>query len=252
MFTVTSPHDPWQQGGYSPYPAQGGYPQSGGYPQYPPGGGQYQGGPYQGGYGGQYPANQYQGGQYQQSSPYSQTPAMAAYPRPATIGVAFWIAILVPIVVTVLEALDFVFLQSWASNAINTFGDTGDDPNFQQSAHYASVGIIVFGGVVTFFFLVLTLLWILFAFQLRGGRNWARVVLTIFASIWCLSAIYTLIISAQGGLGSIAMSAGLQPPTGVTIISYVVGAVGLISMATFITMVFLKPSNWYFQANRYR
>lgn len=244
--SVTSPQDPWQQGGYSQYPSQGGYPQypqSGSYPQYPQGN-QYQGN--------QYPVNQYPGGQYQQGGPYAQTPAIAGYPRPATIGVAFWIAILAPIVATVLGALNFLFLQSWASNAINATGGDPGDPDIQSVQHAASIGVIVLGGVATFFSLVLTLLWILFAFQMRAGRNWARVVLTIFASIWCLSAIYILITAARGGLGGLELPADVQPPTSVAIISFALGAMGLISMAMFIVLVFLKPSNWYFQANRFR
>jgi hypothetical protein len=243
---VTSPQGPWQQGGYSPYQPQGGYqyPQQGGYPQY------QQGNPYQA----QYP----QSGQYPPSNPYAAPPVPAqntvGYPRPAPVNVAFWIGIVVPIVATVLGVLNFVFIQSWLNGLINsTVSGAGADPAEAQNVqHAASTAVILVGGVVAFFWLILTVLWIVFSFKLRAGRNWARITLTVFASIWAVSGVYSLINAAGGGTGFVQLPAELHVPNSIVISGFVSGAIGLVSMATFIAMVFLKPSNWYFQAHGMR
>lgn len=242
MAFVTSPQGPWQQGGYSPYQPQGGYPQGSQYPQ-------------QGGY------PQYQQGnpfQYPQGNPYAAPPVpaqeAAGYPRPAPVNVAFWIGIVVPILATVLGVLNFVFLEGWANGAINSsaLGAGSDPADLQATQQAVSVAVILLGGVAAIFYLILTVLWIVFSFKMRAGRNWARVTLTVFASIWVLSGVYTLINSAGGGTGYIQLPSGLHPPGSIVVLGFVEGAIGLVAMATFIAMVFLKPANWYFQANRLR
>jgi hypothetical protein len=236
---VTSPQGPWQQGGYSPYQPQGGYP------QYPQPGGYYQ---YQ--QGNQYP----QAGQYLQGSPYAAPPAPAqamAVP-PAPVSVAFWIGIVVPILATVLGVLNFVFIQEWLNGLVNSsIGGAESDPaGLEDTQHAVSTLVVVVGGVAAFFYVILTVLWIVFAFKMRAGRNWARVTLTVFASIWVLSGMYTLINAAGGGTGFLQLPPELHVPSSVVITGFVSGTIGLVSMATFIAMVLLKPSNRYFQARR--
>ncbi|MER7012302.1 hypothetical protein ABT324_12840 [Saccharopolyspora sp. NPDC000359] len=235
---MTSPQNPWQQGGYPQYP-QGGTP-SGGFPQqqYPQGG---------------YP-QQPQGG-YQQQNPYAAPPVpaqeMAPVPRPMTVEIAFWIAIAVPLLVTVLSVVSFMTLQGYLNDTIA--GVTADPElpsEFQDGVSSFVNGIMLITFIfMTVIYLILTGLWILFGFKMRAGRNWARVTLTVFASIWVLSSIMSLI---QGG--STATFTGDMPdialPTSYYVMTYIQGGLGLLSMGGFITLVFLQPSNWFFNASR--
>jgi hypothetical protein len=92
-----------------------------------------------------------------------------------------------------------------------------------------------------------------FGFKMRAGRNWARITLTVFASIWVVSAVMTLISAASGGtMFFISLPANVHPPTSITVLGFVQGAVSLVAMAAFIVLVNRKPSSAYFRARRFQ
>ena len=244
--TVTTPQNPWQPGGQQPQygtPA-GGYPQQGQPPQYPQPGQYPQSAqhPQPGGYPQPDPYSQ-QGG-YQACNPYGAPPApqanMAPVERPMTINAAFWIAVVVPLVATVLLVVSALMTQGMLNDAAAAAGL--DDTELTNSIF---IGATVFS---TIFYVILTGLWILFGFKLRAGRNWARIVLTIFAALWVLSSLFGLMTG--GGYGD--LPPGMDVSTGLIALTYAQNALGLVAMAAFITLVFLRPSNWYVQASSHR
>jgi hypothetical protein len=221
---VTSPQNPWQQGGYP----QGGTP-SGGFPQQYPQGGGYP----------QYP---------QQQNPYAAPPVpsheLNALSRPMTVEIAFWIAVVVPLLATVLSVVSYMMLQGYINDSISS-ASTGTE--FDDDIASIANGVMLFFFIfITVVYLILTTLWILFGFKMRVGRNWARITLTVFAAVWALSSVVSLI---QGGtMTTTGELEGVPLPTSYYAMVYVQGGLGLVAMGVFITLVFLKPSNWYFQA----
>lgn len=173
---------------------------------------------------------------------------MGQVPRPATVNAAFWIAIIVPILVTVIMAIQMVFTIQLVDQTFAEREFSGQTEDVR-----AAVGgiAIVFFAVVIFFSAVLTTLWIVFGFKMRAGRNWARVTLTVFASIWLLFTLPSLI---TGGMTfNMAGSAPeIEMPAGMTALGITSSAITVAAMITFIVLVFLRSSNWYFQAARYR
>lgn len=230
---MTSPQDPWQQPGYPPYP-QGGFPP----PGTPVGGTQQHGGftPYP-----QQPSNQQQGYQQQgQPNPYA-APPVSPYEgvpaRPKTIEIAFWIAEVVPVLVTVMMVLSF--LGAWSLISRLPTEDQAVQGTFGKAA---MTGLIL----VTIFFVALTAVWVALGFQLRAGRNFARVILTVLAALWALSAVSGLV---NGGF--MINVAQEKLPVVSAVLSYAQDAVGLAAMVAFVVLVFVTPSNRYFQqANR--
>lgn len=219
MRGVTSPQGPWQQGGYPQYP-QGGYPQQG-----PPSGGF----PQQSGFV-PYPQGQ--------ANPYAAppVPAQEMLQRPATVEVAFWIAVVVPILVTVTMVLGFLTIWPLLKNV-------------PDSEVQGIVGTFAISGLIilTLFFLVLTTLWILFGFKMRAGYNWARVTLIVFAGLWLMWAVVRL--SAGGSMFALPAA---EMPVMATVLSYTQNIMGLVGMIAFCVLVFLPASNQYFESARSR
>ncbi|MHA6805980.1 DUF485 domain-containing protein [Salinifilum ghardaiensis] len=249
---MTSPQDPWQQGG-SPQQPPGGNPQHPGnqppqHPGGPPSGGfpQYPGGPPSGGF------PQHPGAPQGMPDPYAAPPPpgqQGGAPRPSTVETAFWIAVVVPILATVLTVLGFVLGQPFAEEVMaRQIGDTTP-----EALEFGRAVMIVTFGLQTFFYLVLTGLWILFGFKMRGGRNWARVTLTVFAALWVVQSLIGLLTGGTGMNPQAAgLPAGVEVPTSMLVLSYVTNGVGLAGMGAFLVLVYLKRSNWYFQAARFR
>ncbi|MBB5066945.1 hypothetical protein BJ969_000033 [Saccharopolyspora gloriosae] len=213
---MTSPHDPWQQAGPPPpYPSAP-----------PPGATPY--GPAPGGF----PQSGYD---------------FAEPARPVAVECAFWIAIVVPLLVTVLYAVNSMLTQSFL---IGTVGSDSGDPALNQEVVglMAGISFAVFLFVVVFE-VVLTALWITFGFKLRAGRTWARVVLTVFAAFWALYSVGGLITGEPGLTG--ALAADTPTPAGIVALGYAQSAVGLLAMAAFLVLVHLPASNRYFQASRF-
>ena len=215
---MTTPQGPWQQGGYPQYPNSGGFGQP--YPQY-------------------------------QQHPYAAPPVpqqeMAGLSRPKTVEGAFWISIIVPLAVTVISVVGYLLLFNWADEAmassVRDLGGGGQELESTLSA-FKAVLMVVFA-LFTIGYLVLTFLWILFGFKMRAGRNWARVTLSVFASLFALFSVFLLF---NGGVGSGDLPTGVHPPTAYAVLTYVQGGLGLVAMVGFLVLAYVRPSNWYFQA----
>ncbi|TDC94083.1 hypothetical protein E1161_08760 [Saccharopolyspora aridisoli] len=211
------PQNPWQQGGHP----QSGTP-SGGFPQQQLGG--YQ--PYS-------------------QNPFSAPPVpvheMAVPQRPATVETAFWIAVVLPLLVTVLNVVSYLVLQGWVQDSI---GGGSEDVTAEVTSAVNGV-MMVFFVIVTIFYLILTGLWITFGFKLRAGRNWARVTLTIFAAFWAMSSTGTL---ASGGMAT-GLSDTEALPGSYYALSYVQGGLGVVGTVAFVVLVFTAKSNAYFDAS---
>lgn len=248
VFRVTNPQDPWQQGQpgqFSPHAQQGGYhppdPNSGGFPQQ---GGVQPGYPQQPGFSQQpgYPA----------VNPYAAPPVsgreVAAPSAPATITTAFWIAMVVPVLVTVLYAVYMLLTLRFVNDAIDSAVPSGVGAGEASdfAASMMAVMVVVFV-VVTIAYAVLTALWIVFGFKMRAGRNWARVTLTVFAVLWGLGAVVAL-VSGGATFGTTDTVPELDTPTSLVVLGYVQNGLSLFAMITFVVLVFLKPSNWFFEA----
>lgn len=243
---MTTPQNPWQsQGGQPQYgPPPGGFGPQG----QPPGQGQS---PSQG-----QPPYPQQGG-YPAYTPYGAPAApqlnSPGLQPPTTVTVAFWISIVAPLVGTVLTVVNFLLLQGFMNDAINV-SLSGMDPQASGVAEATSVAhtlLIAVSIFTTVILVIVTGLWILFGFKMRSGRNWARVVLTIFAAFWVLNGLYG-VITGGIGVGAMELPPGLEEPAGLVTLGYVQSAFGLLTMAAFIVLVYLKPSNWFFQAASHR
>ncbi|CAM06103.1 hypothetical protein A8924_7302 [Saccharopolyspora erythraea NRRL 2338] len=179
-------------------------------------------------------------------SPYAapQVPAheLAGVRRPQTVNLAFWVAIVNPLLFTVLTAVVMLMAMQALSGAMPQ-GDGMDD--FRNAIGYT---VMIVMGIFIFFYLILTGLWIAFGFKLRAGRNWARITLTVLASIWAVSCLTGLV----SGPINLTGSEGFELPGGLMAMSYATNALGLVGCGAFIALVFVKPSNWYFQAASHR
>lgn len=248
---MTAPHDP-QNGARGPQRtpgpgAPGGYGQPGSYggPPPPPGPGGYgQPAPYDpraGQYG--QPAGSYAqpppppGGDkgLPAYSPYGTSyPAgldrgdVAPVARPWTMGLALGLLIL--------STLPFIavglILLLVPINAESLPPGLLDDPRLVQAGATPDLLISVFrvfGGV----FLVLALLYVLFAVLAFQGRNWARIVLTILTVAFAL----VLIVGLVGGAGS-------DVPSLLSLLGIIVASVGGV------VLLFLRDANQYYARPR--
>lgn len=113
------------------------------------------------------------------------TPAVTP---PTEIMAAFWCYI-VAAVVTVVGGLLVLGSRQQIMDAVRNAG-TGSNLTSQQLDDAANFAI----GFAVVLSLVFAGLYVLFAFKLRAGRNWARIVLTVIAALELLS-----LLTSNGG-----------------------------------------------------
>ena len=171
---------PGPQGGYpgpqGGYPPQQGYPgQQGGYQGQP----QYPGGP--GGYPGAYPGG-------------AGAPATPPV-RPNTVTYAFycWLATTVVSLIGLIITLTSPVWDQAVQEGIRTSA-SNVSINVQSLVNTAKIILVVV-------FLIFAAVYLLFAFKMYAGRNWARIVLTVFGALTLLSAFTptsrTVTVNAQ-------------------------------------------------------
>lgn len=165
--------------------------------------------------------------------------------RPVAVEVAFWIAAVVPLLATVLNVAGFVVVKRAVDDV---FGTTGGDA---QAAMYELhdkvngplLGVFIFFTVI---YLFLSGLWLMLGLRMRNCRHWARITLTVFASLWALSSLIALVRGDTQGF----MTADIPPffdfPGSYLVLDYARSALDLLAMAAFIPLVFLTRSNRYF------
>ncbi len=237
---MSDPYQPdprQQQGQPQPgYPQQGypqqGYPQQG-YPgqpvQFGQHGQQHGGQQYPGQYPGQYP--QY-GGQpgYPQSGHPGGYPEQATKPKtPSTVTAAFAVYVLAAIMaaVGILLALNS---DIWAQ-AVRDAGANAQDLNgvSVESVVNIAKGLVIGVGIV------FVALYLLFAFKMRAGRNWARITLTVLSALSLLSTV--------NATGSVTVA----NRTYTSSTSSVTGWIGVVLAVAAIVLMYLPASNEYFR-----
>jgi hypothetical protein len=248
------PADPYAPGspGYPPPGGQGpggptGYPQQGGYPGqqpgYPaPGGypGQQGGPPASGGYPGQqgypgvqpYPAGPpgYQG--------YGTYPGGGLPPepvRPNTVTYAFWCWLAttaVSLVGLILTLTSPIWDQAVAAGVQTSGGVTLDVQSLVTTVRIIAVVVfLIFAGV-----------YLLFAFKMYAGRNWARIVLTVFGALSLLSALTPT-------TSSVTVNGEVYSPTSSGLTSVLPWVSALLAVAG-IVLMFLAASNKFFTESK--
>jgi hypothetical protein len=169
--------------------------------------------------------------------------------RPGAVEIAFWIAVVVPPLATVLNVAGFVVVKRAVDDV---FGTTGGDTQASMYELHDKVngpllGLFIFFTVV---YLLLSGLWILLGLKMRSGRHWARITLTVFASLWALSSLVALIRGDTQGFTTADIPPFFEFPSSYLVLDYARSALDLLAMAAFIPLIFLRRSNRYFTARR--
>lgn len=169
--------------------------------------------------------------------------------RPGVVEIAFWIAVVVLVVVTVLDVVGFVVVKSAVDDVFRATG--GDAQASLYELHDRVNGPLL--GVFVFFtvgYLMLSGLWVVFGVKMRIGRNWARIALAVLASLWALSSLVALIRGDTQGFTTADIPPFFAFPSLYLVLDYARSALSLLAMVAFISLVFLKRSNRYFTARR--
>src|SRR6478736_9484470 len=212
---------PSQQGGYPGQ--QGGYPgQQGGQPGYPGQQGGYPGP--QGGYGapGGYPGGAYPapGGGYGGALPPEPV-------RPNTVTYAFycWLATAVVSIIGLILTLTSPIWDIAVNAATRQNNVSLQGTSVQSLINTLKIFTVVIA-------LIFVAVYLLFAFKMYAGRNWARIVLTVFGALTLLSAFTPTSRSVTVGSEVYNINTGAWA-------GYVTALLALIG----IVLMFLAPSN---------
>ena len=144
----------------------------------------------------------------------------AAPARPSTVEYAFW-AFIASTVIGLVGGLlifgnrDAITDALRNSNTQNGGGLT--ETQIDQAVNIAMITAVVIS-------VIIAALYLLFAFKLRAGRNWARIVLTVLTALSLLSLL----------VGQ----------------STIVGYFGVLAAVAGVVLSFMTPSNAYFAAAR--
>lgn len=244
------PSDPPQGGqqypqqGYpqAPYQGQGddtgrqypGYQQPGQqHPGYQQPGQPYPGEPYQGYQqypgGQQYPGQQYPGQQgYPQPYPGpSQPPGRTVAPAPVTAAFGVYLLAAAIALVGMVLALNS---DIWAQAVRESGVDRQDLGGMSvDSVITIAKGLVIAVGVV------FVALYLLFAFKMRAGRNWARITLTVLSALSLLSTV-----NATGSLT-------INDRTYSSATSATTGWIGAVLAVVAIVLMYLPSANEYFR-----
>lgn len=263
MTTPQTPGDPWAAQGPSnpsgPYPTAGqpgygtggtpagyptaGYQQPGAYPAagYPPAGYQQQPGYAQPGYAQQgypqqpgYPVG-YGMPAYPGGAPVYGSAAMGPAPtRPATVAAAFWLWIVV--VVAGVVSVVLIFTSDIFDEALRAAGVSQLNDVYRAALNTARIaavaGSLIFAG-----------LYLLFAFKMRAGRNWARIVLTVVAGLGIASTLGA--VSTSANVNGVAIN--VRPASSVAI-----GWVQIVLEVASIVLMYTGGANQFFAAMKAR
>jgi divalent metal cation (Fe/Co/Zn/Cd) transporter len=153
---------------------------------------------------------------YPQSS--ASTGPVPAPARPGTVEGAFWAFIVAPVIGLIGGLLIFGNRDQIATtmrDANRQRGGNLTDAQIDQAVNVTMITAMVIAVIIAG-------LYLLFAFKLRAGRNWARIVLTVLAALQLLS-----VLIGQSTIGGY-----------LAVLAAVVGVV----------LSFTGPSNAYFAA----
>ena len=192
-----------------------GYPgQQGGFPPAP-------------GFGGAYPGMP----MFPGAPPLVGTPGPVAT-RPTSVSIAFWLWIL-QVLVGVLSVI-LLFTSNEFARALQDADVALNDTVARDALNVVRVVAVIFG-------LIFAGLFLLFAFRMRAGRNWARVVLTVLGALSLISNL-----SSAGGTTTINDVRVTIRPASVVAVGWVSAVVAIIA----IVLMFVGGANQYFTAMR--
>lgn len=150
---------------------------------------------------------------------------------PSTVKGAFLIYLIVTLISVigiVLVVTSNVWDQAIAAAGTNV---TSSGTSVSSLASAAKIATVVVG-------LIFIGLYLLFAFKMRAGRNWARIVLTVLSALSILSAART---TASISVNGQAYSVGSSQATG-----WINAALAVVA----IVLMYMGASNAYFAASR--
>lgn len=152
--------------------------------------------------------------------------------RPSSVDNSFWAGIASPVIGLLAAALElFGVFGSAGSEAFlaelrRQTAAQGAGPAFAPEQMEALYRIAVVVGLV--FLVVLAALWIMFLLFMRGGRNWARVVVTVVGAIWSVLT--------------------LPQVFGPVVVLDLLAVLQLVAIVATIAFAYRASSNHYFQA----
>lgn len=154
------------------------------------------------------------------------TPRPQAETRPKEVEISFWLWI-GTIVLGLIGSLPILIqFDELRAQAINQA--LAQDPTLDRSAiESITTGALVVGAVIG---LLLVIAQIIFVFLMRGGRNWARIVLAVLGGLAVLAAL----IGVAGTTGAMGAGSLLQL---------------LLQVGAIVTM-FLPAANAWFRPRR--
>jgi len=126
-------------------------------------------------------------------------PRQAAVTPPTEVLGAFW-GYVVAAVVTLVAGLLSLGQKQEVIDSVRAANKQGGSLTEDQINQVANLLITVVVVVAVIF----AALYLLFAFKLRAGRNWARIVLTIIAALALLSLLFGRAGSVTGYIGELA------------------------------------------------
>ncbi|QUH06200.1 hypothetical protein HUO13_24070 [Saccharopolyspora erythraea] len=154
---------------------------------------------------------------------------------------AFWIAMVLPLLVGVLDTV-FAYLTNDATTAsVNALLERyGVPPTPPTPSDWLLPALVS---------AVLAALWIAFGFPLRAGRQWARVTLAVFAALWLFAELMgnvltPVVFAVLGGEWDLGLS------TGMLVVLVLVRLLATTGCIVFLVLVFSRRSNEFFRAPR--
>lgn len=150
---------------------------------------------------------------------------------PGSVNGAFYIYLLAAVLAAVsiiLALTSNVWDQAIAGGAANNSGT-----NVQSLVNFAKIFTVVVGAIFI-------ALYLLFAFKMRAGRNWARIVLTVVSALSVLSAF-----SASA---TVTVDGQVYTSSSTQISGWITAVIAIVA----IVLMYLSASNAYFNAAKGR
>ena len=165
---------------------------------------------------------------YPPPPPYQNQAAAARVDPPGSVNGAFFIyvlAALVALIGIILTLTSSVWTDAIAAN-VNTSGT-----NVHTLVNTVKITTAVFG-------VIFLALYLFFAFKMRAGRNWARIVLTVLSAL--------SIISSFSSSTTVTVNGHVYKSTSTQFVGWIGVALAIIA----IVLMFLPASNAYFTASK--
>jgi hypothetical protein len=168
---------------------------------------------------------------YPPPPPYQNQAAAPPLAPPGSVNGAFLIY-LISAVLAVIGIILTLTSNVWARALADTAAVNGSSVDPHTLVNTVKIVSVIFG-------LIFVALYLLFAFKMRAGRNWARIVLTVLSALSIASAF-----SRTTNTVTINGHAYTSTSTQVT------GWIGVIASIIAIVLMYLPASNAYFGASR--